>query len=380
MEQTSDSDTPPAMLASIVFNRILNQIQSSNLNFHVQISPSSAFISLRKTFVKDKSGTPLIPSAISSTPNLGMEELIAKNHILEKDLSILQKKYEEVSNNCEKAYEAIKELENNQENHAISQKLAAENNKFREIIEEKNVQLDAQREEAFLLHTRLEQNEKESIKHLSEAEDKNAKLSSDIVYIKSQLKEDCEIKQQLKSDASKAAKVIKSHEKNIYNLTKKIDNLEQKIKTLETSKNDVKHENKKLIKEIKILQKNSVSQKMLKTNSTQTEDEINNNNLTSDPCSVQSSSSFTQTDSLLLVHSSSCDDPVTAQTFECVICRCIFHDATKLKEHVENEHGILIDLDKLTNFSEEDHFIRFLKSMNVASDYTEARMQFYPAN
>ena len=186
MEQTSDSDTPPAMLASIVFNRILNQIQSSNLNFHVQISPSSAFISLRKTFVKDKSGTPLIPSAISSTPNLGMEELIAKNHILEKDLSILQKKYEEVSNNCEKAYEAIKELENNQENHAISQKLAAENDKLREIIEEKNVQLDAQREEAFLLHTRLEQNEKESIKHLSEAEDKNAKLSSDIVYIKSQ--------------------------------------------------------------------------------------------------------------------------------------------------------------------------------------------------
>ena len=89
-----------------------------------------------------------------------MEKLIAKNHILEKDLSILQKKYEEVSNNCEKAYEAIKELENNQENHAISQKLAAENDKLREIIEEKNVQLDAQREEAFLLHTRLEQTRK----------------------------------------------------------------------------------------------------------------------------------------------------------------------------------------------------------------------------
>ena len=66
--------------------------------------------------------------------------------------------------------------------------------------------------------------------------------------------------------------------------------------------------------------------------------------------------------------------------FECIICRYTFQDAPNLKEHVENEHGILIDLEKLTDFSEEDLFIRFLKSMDIASDYIEERMQFYPAN
>ena len=173
MEQTSDSDTNPAMLATIVFNKILNQIQTSNLNFQVQISPFSAFISLRKTFVKDKSGTLRIPTAISSTTNSRMEELVAKNLQVEKDLLILQNKYEEVSDDREKAYEAIKELRNNQEKHTLSQELAAENNRLREIIEKKDVQLEAKKEETFLLQARLEQNEKESIKHLSEAKNKN---------------------------------------------------------------------------------------------------------------------------------------------------------------------------------------------------------------
>ena len=366
MEQTTDSDTHPTMLASVVFNKILNQIQSSNLNFQVQISPFSAFISLRKSFVKDKSGTLLIPTATSSTTSSSMEELVAKNLKIQKDLFILQNKYRDAIDNCEKPSD-----------ERDRQKLAAENVRLREIIEDKDEQLEAKTEEALILHARLENAEKEAIKHFSETKVKDVKLSDEISSLKSQLREDSEIIKLHKADTSKASKTIKSQEKNIYNLRKKIETFEHKIETLETSKNDIKHEKDKLIKEIKMNQKKSVSQKLMKSNSTQTEVELNNNN-SKDRCFLPSSSSFTQTDSLLLEGTSSCDDPTTAPTFECVVCRQIFDDAINLKEHVENEHEILINFQDLIDLREEDPFIRFLKSMNIGSDYIEERMQYYP--
>ena len=376
MEQTSDSDTNPTMLASTVFNKILNQIQTSNLNFQVQISPFSAFISLRKSFVKDKSGTLLIPTATSSTTNSSMEELVAKNLKIQRDLFILQNKYRDAIKDCEKVSDA-KELENNQERER--QKLAAENIRLREIIEDKDKQLEAKADEAFLLHARLENAEKDAIKHFSETKDKNMKLSNEISALKSQLKEDSEIIKQHKADISKATKTIKSQEKNIYNLTKKIENLEHKIETLETNKKDMKHEKDKLIKEMKLHQNKSVTQNLMKSNSTQTKAELNNNSTSlSDRSCVRSSSSFTQTDSLLLEHTSSCDDPTTAPSFECVICHQIFDDVTSLKEHVENEHEILINLQQFVDLREEDPFIRFFKSINIGKDYIKERVQYYP--
>ena len=374
MEQTSDSDTNPAMLASIVFNKILNQIQTSNLNFQVQISQFSAFISLRKSFVKDKSGTMLIPTAASSTTNLSMEELVAKNLKIQKDLFILQNKYEDAIEDREKASDAFRELDKTKERE--QQKLAAENIRLREIIEDKDKQLEAKTDEA----GRLENAEKEATKHFSETKDKNVKLFYEISFMKSQLRQDSDIIKQLKADASKATKTIKVQEKNIQNLTKKIEKLEHKIEILETNKNDVKQEKDKLIKEIKLHQENSVSQKLMMSNSTQTEAELNNNNSTqlSDRSCVQSSSSFSQTDSLLLEHTRSCDNSTTAPMFECVVCRQIFDDAKNLKEHVESEHEILMNLQELIDLSQEDPFIRFFKSINIGNDYINERMQYYP--
>ena len=81
---------------------------------------------------------------------------------------------------------------------------------LREIIEDKDEQLKAKTEEALFLHARLENAEKEAIKHFSETK------------VKSQLREDSEIIKQHKADTSKASKTFKSPEKNIHNLTKKI--------------------------------------------------------------------------------------------------------------------------------------------------------------
>ena len=66
------------MVASRTFDSILNQIQISNLNFHLQVSPFSANISLKRSPVKDKSGSPICypPTTPSSLPNASDEALI----------------------------------------------------------------------------------------------------------------------------------------------------------------------------------------------------------------------------------------------------------------------------------------------------------------
>ena len=72
------------MIASRIFNDILNTVQSSNLNFCLQISPFAANISLKKSFLKDKSGNVLIPDqaypATSFDKNIAA--LVSKNLIL----------------------------------------------------------------------------------------------------------------------------------------------------------------------------------------------------------------------------------------------------------------------------------------------------------
>ena len=50
------------MFASKAFDDILNTIKNSNLNFHLQQSPFSAVISLKKSLICDKFGSPLLPN------------------------------------------------------------------------------------------------------------------------------------------------------------------------------------------------------------------------------------------------------------------------------------------------------------------------------
>ena len=49
------------MVASDAFENLLKQVQSSNLNFRMEISPFSAVITLKKSLLKDKSGQILFP-------------------------------------------------------------------------------------------------------------------------------------------------------------------------------------------------------------------------------------------------------------------------------------------------------------------------------
>ena len=84
IEQINSSDLNPTMLAGKMFENILHQIQTSNLNFNLQLSPFSALISLKKTLVKDKTGTPLLPPPCPPAKNES-EDIVAlagKNALL----------------------------------------------------------------------------------------------------------------------------------------------------------------------------------------------------------------------------------------------------------------------------------------------------------
>ena len=93
MEQIENSDEYSAtMLAMNAFDHIINEIQTSNLNFQMQISPFSAMISLKKSLIKAKSGALHSTSFKTPTQRIPSSEaviadLVAKNIQLEKDLA-----------------------------------------------------------------------------------------------------------------------------------------------------------------------------------------------------------------------------------------------------------------------------------------------------
>ena len=81
---SGDSDL--TMLAENVFEDILDRIKRSRLNFHLQISPFSAYISLKKSWQKDRSGALLVPSLDCnevkklSSENMKLKSELEKTH------------------------------------------------------------------------------------------------------------------------------------------------------------------------------------------------------------------------------------------------------------------------------------------------------------
>ena len=53
-----------SMLAVQTFDEILEKVKVSNLNFQVQMSPFSAIICLKKSFIRDRSGN-IVPPGLN---------------------------------------------------------------------------------------------------------------------------------------------------------------------------------------------------------------------------------------------------------------------------------------------------------------------------
>ena len=104
------------MSASKTFEVIIDQIKSSNLNFHLQQSPFSAVISLKKTLIKDRSGCTLMPPTSSSIllkkAEQELENMCEKILQLESTVNSIKIKYENAVIDCEGAYKTVSKLEN----------------------------------------------------------------------------------------------------------------------------------------------------------------------------------------------------------------------------------------------------------------------------
>ena len=86
------------MAATLKFEEILRTIQSSNLNFHLEISPFSAIIHMKKSLITNKFGISLFPPPASSvllaqkkSQNLVLSQ---RMDFLENEISALKCDYE----------------------------------------------------------------------------------------------------------------------------------------------------------------------------------------------------------------------------------------------------------------------------------------------
>ena len=94
------------LLAAKKFDHVLKQIQESSLNFQMTLSPFSAMISLKKSFVTDTTGAPLLPL---KEAEVDMKNLVVK---LEMENKKLQHMYDELVSRYETAMSSINSLEN----------------------------------------------------------------------------------------------------------------------------------------------------------------------------------------------------------------------------------------------------------------------------
>ena len=110
--KSHNSELESTMAATTAFNSIVNLVQSSNLNFKLQLSPFSANISLKKTLVKDRSGFPSLPRNVTHSESTGSAEfaaLAAKNLKLKNELNQKEQKIKEL-------LEIVDNLENKNKN------------------------------------------------------------------------------------------------------------------------------------------------------------------------------------------------------------------------------------------------------------------------
>ena len=113
----SDRNLNLTMLATKSFDQILEQIQSSCLNFHIQISPFSAVISLKKSLIRDQSGEPRLPVNPNKSSSDHVEALIAKNKELESKLATLTNEHAKLIDDSIEAHNTIKSYRTSTRRH-----------------------------------------------------------------------------------------------------------------------------------------------------------------------------------------------------------------------------------------------------------------------
>ena len=173
MNPNYNSELDLKMAANQTLEMLLDQVKSSNLNFHLQQSPFAATISIKTSFVKDKAGVSLHPHYHLLSPNSDNKKLVAQISNLKKENSSLREDVEGALGDSETAHNNAQLLENKLGAVTLlNKKLEQENQKLENEASEIRVELEKLKTDKNMLDDRfayksqeLSQSQK-STKHL----------------------------------------------------------------------------------------------------------------------------------------------------------------------------------------------------------------------
>ena len=301
--------------ASITCSKVLNTIKTSQLDFYLQETPYSAFITIRKKYVK---------SFKSDTVNVETENGI--------------------------------------------EELKRENENLRNCVREKTAELETYQDTVLVLEEKLEKAEKDMLKHFDNSKIQKSKHSDEVNLLKSIKQKDNDTISVLTSNLSRNKTEIKSLHKEVYNLEKKNETLKNKVDSFIASKRETINEKEKLANEVKNLKKKikNVEQenKRIDTNN-------NNSHNTSSSVSRFFSDASSQTNK-------TSSDKFSSKAIKCLVCGKLCNDVYDLKNHSEADHKLSINFDKLNDENEEDSTSRFINSLEVDPIYLEERRSCIP--
>ena len=306
------------MDANSSVDMIVSSVKKSNLNFYLQESPFSLIINLRKSFIKNINGNTVLPQNLSPlNKNEPSEEGRVKVEKFELEHSAL--------------YDSIGQLQ-------------VELRETQDAVRELSVQLEKAKKENVKSLLELNETAKETEK--ARNENKTLKIKIDELKLANET---------LLSDKNVASKELKSKGKEVIRLEKKTMNLEDQLSLKKNENRSLIEERKKIQNEKNKLDKQLLAAKMPIVKNSSTASIASQTS----PSTSSSVSRASQTNSLPEISN------VDAETIECVVCNKAFSDANSLQVHAEVEHQLILDAQKLTDYEEEDAFVRFVKSMEV---------------
>ena len=138
MDQFRISDADSTMAAKRSFESILENIQASNLYFQLILSPFSAFISLKKSLIRDKSGSVLLPPShpLLEAGHIQEDKMLLQeknSHLVSKN-ELLNKQIQHLKASCRSYSETVEILEKKIDNVEASALKSFENKITEEAI------------------------------------------------------------------------------------------------------------------------------------------------------------------------------------------------------------------------------------------------------
>ena len=115
MNRNQTSEINPAMAASQCFESILQDVQASNLNYRIEMSPFSAVIYLKKSFVENHLGfcvTPPLPKSVIIKALKSENSTLSDKVVhLERVIDSMKSEYESVVIDNEECHDTINSLD-----------------------------------------------------------------------------------------------------------------------------------------------------------------------------------------------------------------------------------------------------------------------------